>query len=170
METANLDLHAWLLKKEERIHGTTHEVVSQRFDRERPLLMPLPPKAFDTSYRIYRKVYKDCTIRFEGNSYVVPHTLVGKQVILRVKSQKMRIFFDDRLVVTYEIPPGKGNLVQKKRFYDELQKDREMNKRKYGITRRTKGRAKHTISPLKPLYDLDVQIRPMDIYDEEVRI
>jgi hypothetical protein len=111
-------------------------------------------------------VYKDCTIRFEGNSYVVPHTLVGKQGILRVKNQVMRIFFDDRLVVTYEIPPGKGHLVQKKRFYEALKKDRKMNQRKYGNYRRSKGRAKHTISPNKPKYDLDVQIRSVLIYDE----
>lgn len=170
LETANLDLQAWILKKDERVHGTTHEVVTQRFDREKSHLAPLPPQAFDTSYRIYRKVYKDCTVRFEGNSYVVPHTLIGKQVILRVKNQVMRFFFDDHLVVTYDIPSGKGNLVQKKRFYQALKNDRQMNKRKYGNGRRLKGRAKHTISPSKPLYDLDVQVRPMDIYDEEVRI
>ena len=173
LETANLDLHSWLRKKDERIHGTTHEVVYQRFKRERPYLNSLPPQPFDTSYRVYRKVYKDCTVRFEGNSYVVPHTLVGKQVILRVKNQMMRIFFDDRLVVTYEIPPGKGHLVQKKHFYEALKKDREMNRRKYGNYRRNKGRAKYTISPNKPKYDLDVEVRSIFIYDEigeEVRI
>ena len=173
LETANLDLHGWLRKKDERVHGTTHEVVSQRFNRERPHLNPLPPQPFDTSYRVYRKVYKDCTVRFEGNSYVVPHTLVGKQIILRVKNQAMRIFFDDRLVVTYEIPPGKGHLVQKKRFYEALKKDRAMNRRKYGNYRRSKGRAKYTISPCKPKYDLDVEVRSIFIYDnigEEVRI
>ena len=64
-------------KKDERIHGTTHEVVSLRAERERAYLNVLPHQAFDTSYRIHRKVYKDCTVRFEGNSYVVPHTLVS---------------------------------------------------------------------------------------------
>lgn len=173
IETANLDLHGWLRKKDERIHGTTHEVVSHRFKRERPHLNPLPPQPFDTSYRLYRKVYKDCTVRFEGNSYVVPHTLVGEQVILRVKNKTMRIFFNDRLVVTYDIPSGKGHLVQKKRFYEALKKDREMNRRKYGSHGRRKGRAKYTISPCKPKYDLDVEVRPVFIYDkigEEVRI
>lgn len=173
LETANLDLHGWLRRKDERIHGTTHEVVSQRFKREYPHLSPLPPQPFDTSYRVYRKVYKDCTVRFEGNSYVVPHTLVGNQVILRVKNQTMRIFCDDRFVVTYEIPSGKGHLVQKKRFYEALKKDRKMNRRKYGCFNRNKGHAKYTISPGKPRYDLDVQVRPIFIYDEigeEVRI
>jgi hypothetical protein len=132
----------------------------------------LPRQAFDTSYRIYRKVYKDCTVRFEGNSYVVPHTLVGKLIILRVKNKTMRIFDNNRLVVTYDIPEGKGHLIQKKRFYEALRKDREMNKRKYKSGRRIKGRAKYTISPNKPSYAMDVQVRPLFIYDqwvEEVR-
>ena len=171
-DTANRDLLIWLCKKDERVHGTTHEVVNTRFDRERPHLRPLPPQPFDTSYRVYRKVHKDCTVRFEGNSYVVAHTLVGKQVILRVKDTTMRIFHNDRLIVTYEIPEGKGHLVQDKRFYEALRKDQEMNKRKYKSGRRIKGRAKYTISPSKPQYDMDVQVRPLFVYDqfvEEVR-
>jgi len=79
----------------------------ERFEREQPQLQALPPLAFDTSWRVYRKVCKDCTIRFEGNSYVVPHTLVGKDLVLRVKDKIMRIFEDDRLIVTYEIPEPK---------------------------------------------------------------
>jgi len=104
---------------------------------------------------------------------VVPHTLVGKDILLRVKEKVMRIFDDDRLIVTYEIPEGKGHLVQDTRFYESLRKDREMNRRKYGQGRRCKGRAKCTISPVKPLYDMDVEIRPSSIYDQavgEVRI
>jgi hypothetical protein len=77
----------------------------------------------------------------------------------------MRIFADDILVVTYEIPLDRGHLVQDKRFYEELKKDREMNKRKYGHGRKFKGRAKNTISPLKPIYDMDVEVRPIAIYD-----
>jgi transposase len=165
LETANRDLESWLARKEKRVHGTTHEVVCLRFSREKPHLKGLPLQAFDTSYRIYRKVHKDCTVRFESNSYVVPHTLVGKKLILRVKDGVMRIFSDDCLVVTYEIPEGKGHLVQDRRFYEALRKDHEMNKRKYSNIKRHKGRAKHTISPLKPPYDMDVEIRPIAIYD-----
>jgi transposase len=165
LETANRDLQKWLEKKEKRVHGTTHEVVLLRFAREKPSLKGLPPRAFDSSYRVYRKVHKDCTVSFESNSYVVPHTLVGKKIILRVKDKTMRIFSDDSLIVTYEIPEGKGHLVQDKRFYEALKKDHEMNRRKYRHARRLKGRAKHTISPLKPPYDMDVEIRPLAIYD-----
>lgn len=98
----------------------------ERFERERPSLHTLPDQPFDTSWRVYRKFYKDCTVRFKGNSYVVPHTLVGKDIVLRVKDHVMRIFEDDRLVVTYAIPEGKGHLIQNKRFYEALKKDHEM--------------------------------------------
>ena len=168
IETANLDLLTWLCKKDKRVHGTTHEVVQERFYREKPHLNMLPPRVFDTSYRIYRKVHKDCTVRFESNSYVVAHDLVGKQIILRVNGSTMRIFDNDRLVVSYDIPEGKGHLVQDKRFYENLRKDREMNKRKYKNGRRIKGRARYTISPRRPLYDMDVQVRPVFIYDQFV--
>lgn len=167
--SANRDLIDWLKKKDSRVHGTTHEVVIARFRREQPHLTGLPSQVFDTSYRIYRKVQKDCTVRFEGNSYVVPHTLVGKEVLLRVKGTRMRIFRDDELIVTYEVAQVKGELVQDKRFYEALRKDRIMNARKYGNNgRRKKGRAKNTISPLKPLYDMDVEVRPVAIYDQAI--
>jgi hypothetical protein len=53
-------------------------------------------------------------------------------------------------------------------FYSRLKNDRQMNKRKHHHGRRTKGRAKRTISPQKPPYDMDVQIRPLHIYDDFV--
>jgi hypothetical protein len=75
-------------------------------------------------------------VRIEGNNYVVPHTLVGQQIILRVKNKTIRIFYNDCLVASYDIPEGKGRLVQDKRFYEALIKDREMNRRKYKSGRR----------------------------------
>mgnify|MGYP001767629254 FL=1 len=168
LETANRDLAEWLTMKDERVHGTTHEVVRVRFERELPFLKSVPLRPFDTSYRVCRKVYKDCTVPFDGNSYVVPHTLVDKTIVLRVKDKSMRVFADNRLVVTYTIPDGRGHLVQDKRFYEALRKDMAMNARKYHHDRPAKGRAKLTKSPDKPLYDMDVQIRPLSIYDHAV--
>ena len=33
------------------------------------MLKVLPPQTYDTSYRIYRTVYKDCTVRFDCEKY-----------------------------------------------------------------------------------------------------
>lgn len=162
---ANKDIWSWIIKKDERIHGTTHEKISIRFEREQPYLNHLPHQSFDTSYRIYRKVYKDCTVHFEGNRYVLPHRLVGEQVILRLKKTQLRIFENNHLVVVYDIPSTKGNLVQKKQFYEALKNDQDMNLRKYNHGRKGKGRAKQTISPQAPKYDMDVEIRSILEYE-----
>ena len=120
LETANRDLAIWLKAKEQRRHGTTQEKVSLWFEREKPHLIPLPSYPFDTSYRIYWKVGKDCTVRFACNSYVVPHTLVGEKVVLRVKDTTLSVFDRDHPPVTYEIPEGTGHLIQDKKFYEAL--------------------------------------------------
>ena len=134
------------------------------FEREKPHLGELPLYAFDTSYRAYRKVGKDCTVHFEGNRYVVPHRYVRKKVVIRVKEKKLRILADEKLVVSYGKPEGKGHLVQDPQFYEDLKKDREMNRRKYSHGRTGKGRAKQTISPTRVLYEMDVDVRPLETY------
>ncbi|MHC4587432.1 MAG: IS21 family transposase [Planctomycetota bacterium] len=164
LERANRDLMRWLQIKDERIHGTTHERIQVRFEREQPFLGTLPQCCFDTSYRAYRKVHKDCTVHFEGNRYVVAHRYVGSKVVLRVKDKGLQIYADNNLVVSYVMPEGKGHLVQDPRFYKALREDREMNRRKYTDERHHKGRAKHTISPTRMLYEMDVEVRPLSTY------
>jgi len=166
LERGNADLSSWLDRKADRVHGTVHEVVRTRFEREQPLLGVLPLNAFDTSWRVYRKVHKDCAIRFEGNLYVVDHRLVDKKVLLRVKDPVLRIFDNNRLIVSYKIPSGKGHLVQDKRFYEALRKDKRMMERKYQNRKRLKGRAHMTISPLAAKYAMDeVETRDISVYD-----
>lgn len=164
--TANKDLAAWLSVKRERIHGTTREQVSARFERERPHLQPLPGHAFDTSLRFSRPVYKDCTICVDGNRYVVEHGLVGHEVLARVKDMRLRIFDNDRLVVTYDMPAaGQGKLVQDSRFYAALRADTALTARKYArALSQTKGRAKQTMSPAASPLELEVARRSLTQY------
>lgn len=163
--SANRDLSEWLAEKEQRIHGTTHERIDLRFEREKPHLLALPPCACDVSLRLTRTVAKDCQISVEANRYVVEHTLVGQKVTVRLKDTCLRVFADDRLVVTYEVPQGKGHVVEDPRFYAALRADKKMQERKYGAGRgqkgkgKVKGRAKvkPTISPIRSKYPVDVE-------------
>lgn len=165
LERANRDLLSWLEIKSQRVHGTTHERVDERFDREKPTLGALPGTRFDTSYKIFRDVHKDCCVHFDANRYMVPHTLVAKKLVLRVKNAVLRVFHDNDLIVVYDIPPGKGNLVKEERFVEALRQDREMNRRKYGRSdRKSKGRA-GTISPTLPAWAVDVETRSLDVYN-----
>jgi transposase len=165
LERSNRDLLAWLEMKSHRIHGTTHERVCDRFEREKPTLGSIPKDAFDTSYQAFRPVHKDCTVHFETNRYMVPHTLVGKNLVLRVKNRVVRIYDDSSHIVTYMIPEQKGQFVFEQRFIDALKNDREMNRIKYGRgIRCRKGRAV-TISPSVPAWAMDVETRSLNVYD-----
>lgn len=163
LATANRDLAAWVTAKSQRVHGTTRERVDVRFEREKPELLALPPHPCDVSERLYRDVRKDCAVAIGGNRYVVPHTLVGRKLVIRRRDTELRIFDGDRLVVTYQVPEGKGHLVQDPRFYAALLADRDLAARKFGGRgRKVKGRA--TISPMTPRYPVVVERRPIDIY------
>jgi transposase len=162
IETANRDLVAFCEEKSHRIHGTTGEKVIDRFTSEKAFLLPLPPSMCDVSMRLYRKVHKDCTISVDGSRYQVPHKLVGKRIVVRLKDGILRIFDGDCLLATHTQSPTKGKLVELPGLKDAILADREMNARKYA--RPPKGKAKATRSPILGRYRVDVQRRPLSIY------
>jgi transposase len=160
LQSANKDLAAWLTLKEARVHGTTHERITVRFEREKPHLQALPPQRCDVSLRLTRSVHKDCTISVDANKYILPHTLVGHDVTVRVKDRHLRIYCGPELVEEYDAPEGKGHLVGLDRgHYEALRADRELRDRKFGNRGKGKGRArfKRTISPTVPRYPVVVE-------------
>jgi len=146
-----------------RVHGTTGEQVSVRFEREQPHLGAFPERSYDTSEKVFRKVYKDCQVSFGGNRYVVPHSLVGKAVLLKIKNGALRVFDDETLCAEYPIPESKGQLLSNPKFYEVLKKDLEQMRRKYRGPWK-KGRATRGILKQGLIHE-SVQRRPLSSYD-----
>lgn len=164
IDKTNRDLLSWLDETaNERVHGTHGQPVRVRWDEEKASLGQMPRVAYDTSVKVFRKVYRDCRIRYNGNGYVLPHHVVGKRVMLKVKNGTIRFFDDDDLLVTYTEAQGKGQVVSNRFFYDQLRRDREQGRRKYG---RAKGKATRGLvsSSLFP----QVQHRPLAHYEQLV--
>jgi len=161
-EAATRDLGVFLEEKAQRIHGTTGERVCDRFQAERPFLLPPPRVRCDVSERLYRKVHKDCTLSFEGSRYQAPHTLVGQRVLVRSQEGVLRIFDGDRVVATHPQSPAKGRLVLLPGLREAILADREMNARKYASP--VKGKARATLSPRLGKYPIDVQRRSLAEY------
>jgi len=135
----NEDVLVWLDETaNRRVHGTHHRPVDERWREEIPRLGPLPASEYDTSLKVFRKVYRDCQLSFNGNRYVVPHRAVGQRVMLKAKNGQLRIYQDQDLLATYAEPATKKNLVADPRFYEALRHDKEQIRRKYG---RSKGKA-----------------------------
>ena len=80
---------------------------------------------------------------------------------MKIKNGVLRIFHDQDLLVTYREAEGKHNVIGNRLFYEQLKRDQEQNRRKYG---KNKGKATRglTTSSLFP----QVEQRPMSDYDQ----
>jgi len=161
---ANRDMLVWnQTVAKQRVHGTTKERVGERFERERRHLGALPVQPYDTSEKVTRKVFRDCQVCFAGNRYVLPHALVGRVVLLKIKNGILRVYEDETLWAEYPIPEGNGQLMAHPRFYEALRADQEQLHRKYRLPA---GKAKATRGLLKHgLIHETVQKRPLAVYE-----
>lgn len=153
LEKLNDDVKAWLNEKANmRRHGTHGQLIVERWKKEQASLGILPYKDYDTSIKVFRKVYKDCQISYNGNRYLVPYHVVGKKVMLKIKHGRIRIYDDNIHLVTYDEATGRNELIGNRLFYEQLKRDKEFSKRKYG---KKKGKATRglTIGSLFPQVD-----------------
>lgn len=135
LEKANEDVRNWLDDTaNRRIHGTHHRPVRDRWQEEIPHLGRLPATDYNTSLKVFRKVYRDCRISYNANRYAIPHRAVGKKVMLKVKNGVIRIYHDKDFLVEYLEPQEKHQFVSHPRVYEQLRRDKEQNRRKYGKT------------------------------------
>ena len=161
IEGANRDLRRWLdTVANQRRHGTHRQAVTERWLLDKTKLGPLPASDYDTAIKVFRKVYKDCQVAYNANRYIVPHHVVGKRILLKVKDSTIRFFHDDELLATYQEPEGKHQLIGDRLFYEQLQREQARRRRKYG---RHKGAATRglTSGSLFP----QVMYRPLADYD-----
>jgi len=161
IEKANADLRLWLdTVANRRNHGTHRQPVNQRWQQEMPCLGPLPFGDYDTSLKVFRKVYRDCQVSYDTNRYVLPHHVVGKRVMLKIKDSTIRFFHDDQLLTTYQMPEGRHQQVGNPMFYEQLKRDYEQRNRKYGRRKgaATRGLVNASLFPQvmhRPLADYD---------------
>jgi hypothetical protein len=113
--------------------------------------------------KVFRKVYKDCQISYNATRYLVPHGVVGKKVMLKIKGGIIRIYHDQELLITHQESTERGSVVGDPWIYEALKEDRAQRSRKYG---RVKGRATRGLST-GSLYP-QVQYRPLGDYDKLV--
>jgi transposase len=95
----------WLAEEADpRVQGTLKEVVSVRFERERPTLSPLPQQRYDTAYHELRRVAADCYIDVRGNRYSVPAHLVAQTVTVHIGlDDTLRVYHAEQLVAQHTL-------------------------------------------------------------------
>jgi len=86
----------------DRVHATTRERPRERLLVERPRLRALPARPFDTDTVTPAIVSKDARVRFDANSYSVPHVHVGKTVFVRASDVAVRVLADGVEIARHE--------------------------------------------------------------------
>lgn len=164
MDRTNTDLLTWLTDTANcRNHGTHRQLVSGRWQQEKASLSPLPASDYDTSLKLYRKVYKDCMISYNASHYQLPPQAVGKKVLLKIKDQLIRFYDDDQLLVTHPQAAEKGSWITDPAITEQIhaQRRRRGKANRYG---RVKGKATRGLvnASLFP----QVLYRPLSVYDQ----
>jgi len=75
--------------------------VAEAFEKERPLLLPLPPAPFPTDERCEVTVGKTPYVRFDHNDYSVPHERVRQTVTVTASLTTVRILHRGTVVAEH---------------------------------------------------------------------
>jgi len=103
-----------------RVHEATGKVPELLFEQERACLLPLRPEPYDTDDLASCKVDRFFRISFEGNTYSVPWTMVGKTVTLRADDTTVRIFYGHKQIARHERCYLRGQAIKNPRHEEGL--------------------------------------------------
>lgn len=81
-----------------RIHETTKELPLDRFEREHPLLRPLPAIPFDTDEVVPAVASPHARVEFDGNRYSVPPEWARRPVTIRASRGELRVLQEGHVV------------------------------------------------------------------------
>jgi hypothetical protein len=106
---------AWWMRDvaDVRVHGTTGERPLDRFERERPALLPIGSHpSYLRARRFTRKVTGDCRVEFETNRYSVPYHLVGRTVDVEVEGGELTVRWAGQVVAEHRVVAGRHRDIQ----------------------------------------------------------
>lgn len=155
LEDLNTQLEAWLRDTANaRIHATTKEVPEVRLGQERAHLSPLPTGGYTPFVSLGRRVGHDGYVSYNGNDYSVPEGLVRPDVTVLASLEEVRLYQDGCLIGIHPVLEGKG----RHHLDPEHRRGKKETHGPY-LTRKTPGSSEL----------LDVQRRPLQVYEEVLR-
>lgn len=113
LDDLNSQLRQWVWTvANQRVHGTTHEVVMARWDSDQFALQQLdgrPPYPYVDDE--LRKVARDAFVHWQGSRYSVPWTYAGKEVWVRQREGRVEVLHGARCIAEHHAAPSKHVVV-----------------------------------------------------------
>jgi len=152
-EDLRQQLRTWLTEVAfPRVHGTTHRVVREAWEEERPYLQPARQPPFPYAPELTRQVSRDAYVSYQGNRYSVPFALAGRTVTLRRVGGTLELWSDGARQACHALLEGKHQT----RTVPEHHAPATLS-----IPERPGGKARLTLR----VGDPEVEVRPLDAYE-----
>ena len=115
----NRDVHLWLNTVANiRNHRTTGEQPVDRWEREKPCLIPLPSHGYDATITQAARSSHQALVRFQSNFYSVPHAYAYKTLILKADATQVRILSDAFEIAVHTRRFGRGLVIDNPKHYE----------------------------------------------------
>lgn len=98
--------------------------VRQAFEQEKPALLALSPTPYLTEEIVEVHVGKHPYIRFDGNDYSVPHTLVRRTLVVRADLERVRVFDHQDLVAEHGRSFDQGQRIEDPQHIEALVREK----------------------------------------------
>lgn len=129
----------WLKRVNSSVHGTTHEIPTERHKLEKLKPIDAIPECF-TIRKETRKISRECYVSYLGNKYSVPYHLAGREATLQILDDKFRVVVSGEQVCEHELLAGSGRVSRNKDHFKGLLKD--ILKENIGAMNKTKSTLK----------------------------
>lgn len=122
LEDLNAQLREWVWTvANQRVHGTTHEVVMARWDSDQFALQPLdgrPPYPYAEDEQ--RKVARDAYVHWQGSRYSVPWAYAGKEVWVRQIEGRVEVLHGARRIAEHGAAPRKHLVISSREHHEGI--------------------------------------------------
>jgi hypothetical protein len=108
----NAAMRSWVWEvANQRVHGTTHCVVKDRWEAEKLELQPLAGRApYPFVEEELRRISRDAYVAWQGNRYSVPWTYAGQQVRVRGNGTVVEVYAGSQRVAVHALLLGQHQL------------------------------------------------------------
>ena len=152
----NSQLQTWLSRVNSMVHGTTHEIPSDRFKEESLHLRHLDGvRPYHNVRKETRKISRDAYISYLGNRYSVPYRFAGRSANLIISDTSFSVVVGSEKVCTHDILPGRDRVSRNKDHFKGL------------LSEILKQNSTHVgkASTVLKFSDPDVECRSLAVYD-----
>jgi transposase len=149
----NTQLQQWLALVNARPRRALGCAPTDRITSDRQAMLALPPVAPETGWRTSLRLPRDHYVRFDSNDYSVHPAVIGRRIEVVADLERVRAFCDGKLIADHERIWG---------WHQTISDPEHVAAAK--LLRRER------VGALRPVPELDVQIRCLNDYDEALGV